>query len=432
MSCPGFISPLQIDKNLFMEFFPFIILLLVFSLIAVRQVGRFRLDIWQIMLLGAFSVLLAGSISPKNALGAVNLDVMLFLFGMFVVGEALVESGYLYHLAHGAFKGARSTDGLVLFVLFVMGGLSAFLMNDTIAIIGTPLMLFYAKKHKVSHKLLLLALCFAVTMGSVLSPIGNPQNLLIAIGGNIVNPFVTFLKYLAVPTVVNLFIAYLVLKYFYGEHFHRNPLDNSKDEITDAALAGLSKVSLAIIVLMVAFKISAAFFFKPLDFRLTYIALFAALPIIILSPKRKKILLNIDWHTLIFFAALFVLMESVWESGVIQSFINGAGLDAASAGLVLFLSVTVSQLLSNVPFVALYLPVLNHIGSTDAGMMALAAGSTIAGNLLILGAASNVIVIQNAEKNGATITFLEFAKAGVPLTVLNVIVYWAYFWVMGG
>ena len=88
------------------------VLLLVFLLIAVRQVGRIRQKIWQIMLLGAIAVLVTGQISPLGALEAVNPDVMLFLFGMFVVGEALEESGYLSHLSHRLFGRARSLDSL--------------------------------------------------------------------------------------------------------------------------------------------------------------------------------------------------------------------------------------------------------------------------------------------------------------------------------
>jgi Na+/H+ antiporter NhaD/arsenite permease-like protein len=63
--------------------------------------------------------------------------------------------------------------------------------------------------------------------------------------------------------------------------------------------------------------------------------------------------------------------------------------------------------------------------------MALAAGSTIAGNLTILGAASNVIIIQNAEKQGATLTFFEFMKVGLPLTILQVLVYWGWLALIG-
>ena len=124
---------------------------------------------------------------------------------------------------------------------------------------------------------------------------------------------------------------------------------------------------------------------------------------------------------------MFVLMQSVWDSGIFQSAINATHLNLVSTGVILAVSVVLSQLISNVPLVALYLPVLIQMGASTKEMMALAAGSTIAGNLSILGAASNVIIIQNAEKrSGATLTFREFARIGVPLTVINVVVYWLF------
>lgn len=228
--------------------FSLVILLAVFVLIAVRQVGSLKLDIWQMMLFGAVAVLLLGQISPSNALKAINWDVMLFLFGMFVVGEAMRESGYLSQVSYRIFRGVKNADQLVLMVLFGIGILSAFLMNDTLAIIGTPLVLHLAKKHKISPKLLLLALAFAITTGSVMSPIGNPQNLLIAIGGNVGNPFLTFLRHLAIPTLINLALAYALLKLFYrGEFRSEKPLVHSEGEISDSRLAGLSRISLGII-----------------------------------------------------------------------------------------------------------------------------------------------------------------------------------------
>jgi len=405
-----------------MNYFPLIVLCLVFALIALRQVGGFRLHIWQITLAGALVLLLTQNISPLNAIRAVDPDVILFLFGMFVVGEALVESGYLYRISHGLFKGARNTDGLVLLILFIMGLLSAFLMNDTVAIIGTPLVLFFAEKNDISPKLLLLTLCFAITIGSVLSPIGNPQNLLIATGGNIPGPFLTFLKYLALPTVVNLVLAYIVLKIFFRNDFDRDLSERPGQDIKDPKLAFLSRVSLIILIALIITK-TLLVFTTGLDFRLTYISLISALPVLLFSPRRLRILKNISWETLLFFVALFVMMGSVWNSGVLQSYVTRSGADMTSIDLILILSVALSQLLSNVPFVALFLPMANHTGVTTKGMMAMAAGSTIAGNLFILGAASNVIIIQLAEKKGRMITFLEFARVGIPLTIINMIVY---------
>lgn len=404
-----------------------IILLVVFLLIAVRQIGNIKLQIWQIMLLGALGVLLSGQISPGGALKSINIDVMLFLFGVFIIGQALEDSGYLSHLSYRLFRRARSLNSLILYVLFGMGMLSALLMNDTLAIIGTPVVLSLARKANTEPKILLLSLAFAVTIGSIMSPIGNPQNLLIAIHGNMANPFVTFLRYLLLPTLLNLFLAYLLLRLFYRQQFHSKPLTHFQESIKDPKLAALSKLSLILLAILILVKIATVLAGLEIDFRLTYIALVAAIPIIVFIPKRPGILKRIDWYTLVFFASMFVLMQSVWDSGIFQSAIDTAHLDLASTGVIFTVSVLLSQLLSNVPLVALYLPILTQLGVSTAGMMALAAGSTIAGNLTILGAASNVIIIQNAEKrSGATLTFWEFCRIGVPLTVLNVVVYWLF------
>ena len=145
---------------------------------------------------GALAVLFTGQITPVDAFNAINFDVILFLFGMFLVGQALETSGYLSYLAHKLFGKARSTDQLLLLILFGFGTLAAFLMNDTLAIIGTPLVLLLAEENDLPTKPMLLTLAFTITTGSVMSPIGNPQNLLIAVNGNLINPFVSFFRYL--------------------------------------------------------------------------------------------------------------------------------------------------------------------------------------------------------------------------------------------
>ena len=129
-----------------------IALIAVFVLIAVRQIGNIRVQIWQAMLLGAVVVLLTGQIPLNSALRSINLDVMLFLFGMFVIGHSLEESGYLSHVSFKYFKKAKSRDSLLFMILFGAGIASAFLMNDTLAIIGTPVVLLLARKHEMSPK----------------------------------------------------------------------------------------------------------------------------------------------------------------------------------------------------------------------------------------------------------------------------------------
>ena len=394
-----------------------IVLAMVFLLIAVRRIGKVRFQIWQIMLLGAVVVLITGQIAPIAALKAINVDVILFLFGMFVFGGALEESGYLDRLTHRFFAFARSMEVLVLLVLFGMGFLAALLINDTLAIVGTPLLLLLASRNGLPAKPLLLALAFAITIGSVMSPIGNPQNLLVALGGGISNPFVTFARYLALPTVINLLVAYLLLKLYYRRDFQQKLSISSAEPFSDARLARLWQLSLLLLLVLIAAKILLVFLSPLADFPLTYIALAAALPILLFTPRRFEMVRGIDWSTLVFFAAMFILMASVWNSGFFQSVFADMHLKLADESVVLGVSVLLSQLISNVPMVALYLPILTQLGASTGAMLALAAGSTIAGNLTILGAASNVIIIQRSEKKShETLTFFEFIRIGLPLT----------------
>ena len=398
-----------------------IVLAAVFLLIAVRQVGRFTIRIWQIMLIGALAVLLTGQIAPLDALRAINPDVMIFLFGMFIVGKAMADSGYLSCVANRFFSRAKNPDQVVLFILFGMGILSAVLMNDTVAIIGTPLVLGIATKWRISKKLLLISLAMAITTGSVMSPIGNPQNLLVAVNSGMATPFLTFAVWLLVPTLFSLAATFIILRIYYTREFAAWTLSPDTDITCDDSLFFLTKCSLAIIFILSAVNIGSSLAGTTMPVTLPLIAICAAAPVLLFSPRRFSLLLTIDWPTLVFFAAMFVLMESVGQTGFFQSLVDGGTI--SSVPLILGTSVIISQFISNVPFVALFQPMIQQAGGTMAQLMALAAGSTIAGNLTILGAASNVIIIQNAEKSNETLTFFEFARIGVPVTIIQLAIY---------
>ena len=401
-------------------------LAVVFVLIAVRRVGRVRIPMWLSMAGGALVVLAAGEITPQAALRAIDVDVMLFLFGMFVIAQALIASGYLHCLADRLFGRVRSSGGL-LFTLIVGAGLgSALLMNDTLAIVATPLVIRLAREHRMEPKVLLLALAYAVTIGSVMSPIGNPQNLLIALHGGMADPFTDFLYALGPPTLINLVITYALLRIHYRHTFHSAPLRHIPAVLIDPALARLARLSLCILLGLIVIKIVLIATGGAFDLRLSHIALAAASPLLLLSPRRYALMRDMDHATLVFFAAMFVLMASVWRSGFFQARFGDMALDVTAPMTVLGVSVVMSQFISNVPLVALYLPLLDQAGATQAAWMALAAGSTIAGNFLILGAASNVIILQQAERRRVAISLYEFARLGVPLGLINVAIYGAY------
>jgi Na+/H+ antiporter NhaD/arsenite permease-like protein len=398
-----------------------VVLGLVFFLIAVRQVGRFRLQIWQIMLAGAVIVLITGQISPEAALLSIDTDVMLFLFGMFVVGEALDRSGYLNSVTSRLFSRAKTGEHAIIIILFGFGFFSAFLMNDTIAIIGTPVVLYLSEKFNFSPKAALLALCFAVTTGSVVSPLGNPQNFLVATYAGFSEPFLVFFGYLVIPTLFALAVVFILLRWVYGKELcNKGSIEEVRDP-GDPSLALLSKISLIILITLIILRVFAGLGCIPFKIPLPWIALIAMAPLLLFSPERKEIIRNIDWCTLVFFAAMFVLMQSVFDSGFFEPVFDLPYM--ATVPVLFTVSVIISQFISNVPFVALFQPFITNSALSAPQVLALSAGSTIAGNLTILGAASNVIVIQNAEKKGVTLSFMDFIKIGAPLTFIQSIIF---------
>ena len=399
------------------------ILTVVFLLIMVRRVGKFRLPIWGIMTAGALVALLFQTISISSAISAVQLDVIVFLFGMFVFGTALDKSGLLHSVVLRGFTKAKNKRQVMLIFMITTAAAAALFMNDTVAVIGAPLAMFCAAKFGIPVVRMLLALCFAVTFGSAATPIGNPQNLLIALSG-VPDAFVTFAIYLVVPSVLCLFISYKFLAR--GISSEAVVMDKS-DDVFDDRLSSICKISFVLILLAVAARIVGSFFGYEVSF--IWIAAAGALPLLLFSSKRLELLKSVDYRTLIFFVSMFILMEAVWESGVLQVLLPESL--TVSIPVMVTAGAVVSQFVSNVPFVLMVLPLLETAAASVPLYMAASAGCTAAGALTILGAASTIIIIQRAEKEGESLSFLTFLKSGIPITLAAVVIYSVWIWVVG-
>lgn len=399
------------------------ILAVVFLLIMVRRVGKFRLPIWGIMTAGALAALLFQTISISSAISAVQLDVIAFLFGMFVFGAALDKSGLLHSVVLRGFTKAKNKRQVMLIFMITTAAAAALFMNDTVAVIGAPLAMFCAAKFGIPVVRMLLALCFAVTFGSAATPIGNPQNLLIALSG-VPDAFVTFAIYLVVPSVLCLFISYKFLAR--GISSEAVVMDKS-DDVFDDRLSSICKISFVLILLAVAARIVGSFFGYEVSF--IWIAAAGALPLLLFSSKRLELLKSVDYCTLIFFVSMFILMEAVWESGVLQVLLPESL--TVSIPVMVTAGAVVSQFVSNVPFVLMVLPLLETAAASVPLYMAASAGCTAAGALTILGAASTIIIIQRAEKEGESLSFLTFLKSGIPITLAAVVIYSVWIWIVG-
>ena len=404
---------------------PALVLLLAVLGLLLRDFLKLPFSPWQIMCAGALVVLLLGQISPAEALGSIDWGVMLFLYGMFTLALFLQESWYLEHLGYKVLRRFNSPFMILLAAVFAIGIGSALLLNDTVAIIGVPLCLLLSQKSGMKSAPLIVALALAVTIGGVASPIGNPQNFIIASQPQMQNPFVTFAIYLAVPTILSLLaLTALLWLYFPALHALRPILHDVsiRSREYDAARRGLQ----AVLVLSFLRLLSSIVPEIP-AFPLWWIAAGGAAAALLLSGKWRN-LLRVDFETLAFFAGMFILMDCAWLSGVFQEFLPLQG-EIAKPLPLMAASLILPQALSNVPFVVLYLKAMGGNASV-LPLILLAAGSTLAGALSLLGAASNVIILQSVEKRGEKFPMKEFMLLGAISTAISIALIFGWLWLL--
>src|SRR6266699_253675 len=208
-----------------LHYLPIGIFAVIYALIALRNFRRFKIPIWTIMLAGAVAMIFSGAIPLQDAYAAINLDVIFFLLGMFSIVAAMELSGLLEYLTARMIRLARTPQRALALVLFGMGLLSAFLVNDTLALTATPIMLGLSKQMRIKPSVLLMTLALGVTIGSAMTPVGNPQNLLIALSSGIPNPMLDFLYFLVPPTIIGLVVTFLILRFYYRKDLAKSAED---------------------------------------------------------------------------------------------------------------------------------------------------------------------------------------------------------------
>ncbi|MGP8076423.1 MAG: SLC13 family permease [Thermoplasmata archaeon] len=402
--------------------------------------------IWLIFLAGAFAMVAVGALSVSQAGTAIasNLSILVFLFSLFIFAAGLEQAGALDHLARWILGKARRPSDLPFVLFAAVGIVSAFVINDALVLVGVPVVFAVARRLKVSAEPLLLTLAFSVTVGSVLTPFGNPQNLLVSLGSGMSAPVATFLRYLLLPTIVN-----LVLGGWYLRRVFKHQLADGNEEIITATpavalfpqgrLFNLGRRFPAVILFPVTMAVMitadvVASLTSGVSVPLYAVALGGAIAVLLLTPGRSELFARVDWSIIVLFAALFVVVAGAVSGGLLSEIqsvipIPGPGQPVTATAAIIATSLGGSQLVSNVPWVALQIPLLYSIGygaSTPWAWVALAAGSTLAGNLTLLGAASNLIVVEQAERAGVAIGLARFVKVGLPMTAMTVAVLFAF------
>jgi Na+/H+ antiporter NhaD/arsenite permease-like protein len=420
-----------------LHYLPIGIFVVVYVLIALRNFRRFKIPIWTIMLAGAVAMIFSGALPLQDAYSAINLDVIFFLLGMFSIVAAMDLSGLLEYLTARMLRLSRTPQRALALVLFGMGLLSAFLVNDTLALTSTPIMLGLSKQMRIRPSVLLITLALGVTIGSAMTPVGNPQNLLIALSSGIPNPMLDFLYYLVPPTIIGLVVTFLILRFYYRKDLAKSAEDFGTiplPPIKDGRLARLSAYVAGIVVAGFFLVGVAQLFGVQGNINLGTVSLFGATVVYLLSTRRREILASVDWGIIIFFMSLFIVVQGFWDSNALQSLLlylpalNPSDI-VVSLGVIISASLIFSQLLSNVPFVAVYIKAMQAAGFTGTNVkawVALAGASTLAGGLSLLGAASNVIILEAAESRGSGFSSLEFSKIGLLVTIPNILILYLF------
>ena len=364
-----------------------------------------RMNRATIAFVGASALVGLGSISLKQAWSAIDAGTIIFLLSIMVVNAFLDSAGF-FRLALALLSSyARSPFGLLITLTFISGLLSALFLNDTIALIFTPLTLGLTQALGLNPIPYLLALAGATNIGSVATLSGNPQNILIASFSSI--SYLAFAQALVPVAFAGLLIQLILLWWLYPEVRSFKSTLSYPDMGRNHWLKPVLYKSLIITGgLLVAFLLGA-----PLG-ESAFVA--AGLLLITRRLKPERILRAVEWDLLLLFSGLFILTESVEKLQLIQPFTVMVN---SSFGL-LSVTVLLSNLISNVPAVLVLKPLIPQ--TNTQGWLLLAAGSTLAGNLTLLGSVANLIVAEAVAKQGLRLNFWEHLRFGLPLTALTV------------
>ncbi len=408
-----------------------ILFALTYAGLAWGKVPGLRMDRAGIALVGAVLMLATGLLPFDKAVGTDCIDykTIALLFGMMIVVGFLRLSGFFQGLTGWAIRRLRSPLGLLAATIVLSGVLSAFLINDVVCVALTPLVLHLARRLRFDPVPHLIALATAANIGSAATITGNPQNIYIGSHSGI--SYLRFAIRLMPIAAIGLGLNFLVIVLVYRSRLTRGPVRETTPSKTagEATLRSependVPRESRAHTWLRrksaVAAIVTVALFFTGLP--LDLVALGAAALLLLGRVRPEKIYRQVDWSLLIMFIGLFIVVHA-FQIHVVSSW----GIDqwhwllGRPVDLLSLVSAGLSNLVSNVPAVLLMEPVLGAISpeNRETAWLALAMSSTLAGNLTVLGSVANLIVVEQARREGVPISFWEYCKVGIPLTILT-------------
>lgn len=388
--------------------------------LAIGKVPGLRMDRAGIALVGAALMLVCGLLKFDDAVSTESVDykTLFLLFGMMVVVGVLRLSGFFQLLTDRALQRIRSPKGLLVATILLSGALSAFLINDVVCVALTPLVLHLARRMKFDPVPHLIALATAANIGSAGTITGNPQNIYIGSHSGI--SYLRFAVRLLPVSALGLVLNYAVIALIYRNRLTAPSSSKPPDpRHEDGSPHSRAHARLQIKAVLVT-AVTVVLFFCGLPLEL--VAMAAAAVLLMTRVQPAKIYRQIDWSLLVMFTGLFIVVHAFRIH-----IVAGWGIESWTwllnrpVDLLSGVSAALSNLVSNVPAVLLLEPVAQAVPepARETAWLALAMSSTFAGNLTVLGSVANLIVVESASRDGVQVSFGEYCKAGVPITLLT-------------
>ncbi len=415
--------PYLLDTPDPMQIIPVLIFLLTYAGVTCGGYPGLAIDRTGVALIGALAMVIGGILSPREAIDAVHFPTLLLLYGLMIISAQLRLGGF-YTMMARRIAGYTDRPGKFLFITMVVGGLlAAVLANDIICLAFTPVLANALKKRGINPVPFLLGLAMATNLGSASTIIGNPQSMLI--GQVAALSFADFLFWCAPPSLAGIFATYLILVRIYRDRFFM-PCTNESCEPSAVNWPEFNKwqsgkglaASIAAIVMM--------FSSFPREWSVLTIS-----GILLLSRKMhtRAVLGIVDWHLITLFCGLFVVVRGLNMSGIPERAVAAMaehGIGFGNPFPLALLAVGISNLVSNVPATVLLIP---HIPAGDpVPWYVLSLGTTYAGNLFTIGSMANLIVIEQARLCGVHIGFREYARTGILVTTVNILL--LFLWIL--
>lgn len=402
-----------------------IIFIITYIGIIFTRLPRMNIDRPSAAFFGAVAMILFGVITFDEAIRAIDFNTIALLLGMMIIVATLELDGFFEWIATRTLAVADTPFKLLVVLSFTTGIASAFLVNDAVVLLFTPVIIGICRSLKLNPVPFLIAEILSSNIGSAMTITGNPQNMLIGINSGI--SYGHFLLFLLPVSITGMLVIVYFVKWYYPSVI--TPRFPETDKKTKPDLSAVEKEtsfnyhSMRFSVPIFILVIILFFLSRPLNLSIPLIALIGASLILLLGRiKPSKVIRQVDWVLLLFFASLFIVVHAVEKAGLMEQLLNHVKLTENGAGLagIHLVSLLLSQIVSNVPFTVVMLPMMKAANS-EVLWLALASASTLAGNATIIGAMANLVVIETAESKGVKIKFMEFFRIGIVITIISML-----------